>query len=278
MTDVSTGRIPRLVHDGYELVLDALSGAHLDRLYAAADRVHRKHADRARDYYAPRRRVLFGVQDLDPEFVEPVALPTVLPIVCSALGWNIYIYHSHLDRNESLPPDVPFPYNWHRDMQGVTYGMAVPLPLLSIKVCYFLTDISAVDSGGPLVIPGSHRDPLTEKPAGPEPPGAVPVLAPAGSALIVDSRLWHTVGANRSGVTRMSLFYAYAYRWIRPLEPSDLSEERLALLSPIQRQFLGAGTTPESFHLPADSEVPLRDLVKSSSWSTPEISAIQGTR
>ncbi|GAA4899724.1 phytanoyl-CoA dioxygenase family protein [Streptomyces coeruleoprunus] len=266
MTGTPEQHTPRLAEDGYEIIPDALSAEQVERLTEAAHRAHDRFRDRARDYYTPRRRVLFAVQELEPAFVEPMALPTTLPTVCEALGWNIFVYHSHLDRNETVPPEVDFPFNWHRDLQGVTYTLPQPLPLLSVKISYPLTDIGGVEDGGPLVLPGSHRVDVP-RPTGPRPPGSVPILAPAGSAIVIDSRVWHTVGANRSGNTRMTLFYAYAYRWMRPVEAFDLSEERLARVTPVQRQLLGAGATYEGFHLPeSDDEVPLRAIVENDDW------------
>ncbi|GAB2769681.1 phytanoyl-CoA dioxygenase family protein [Streptomyces daliensis] len=267
MTSTSTVRTPTLAEHGYEVIPGALSPPLLERLSEAAHRAHERFRDRARDYYTPRRRMLFAIQELEPAFLEPLALATTLPAVCGALGPNIFVYHSHLDRNESLPEEFEYPFNWHRDLQGITYTLPHPLPLLSVKVSYPLTDIAGAEGGGPLVIPGSHTGPSTDRPTGPRPPGSVPVLAPAGSAILIDSRLWHTVGANRSGHIRMTLFYAYAYRWIRPIEPYDLSPERLAGLTPVQRQLLGAGDRLEGFHLPEPDEVPLRSVAESGDWS-----------
>ncbi|GAU65946.1 hypothetical protein SSP35_02_03150 [Streptomyces sp. NBRC 110611] len=268
MPSTSTVQKPTLAEQGYEVIPDALSPEQVARLSEAADRAHERFRDRARDYYTPRRRMLFAIQELEPAFLEPLALPTTLPAVCQALGPNIFVYHSHLDRNESVPDDLEFPFNWHRDLQGITYTLPHPLPLLSVKVSYPLTDITGIEDGGPLVIPGTHTGPETTRPTGPEPPGAVPILAAAGSAILIDSRVWHTVGANRSGNIRMTLFYAYAYRWIRPIEPYDLTPERLAGLTPVQRQLLGAGDRLEAFHLPrSDDELPLRRIVESGDWS-----------
>lgn len=267
MTSTSTVRTPTLAQDGYEVIPDALSPEELQRLSDAAERAHERFRDRARDYYTPRRRMLFAIQELEPTFLEPMALATTLPAVCAALGPNIFVYHSHLDRNDTVPDEVEYPYNWHRDLQGITYTLPYPLPLLSVKISYPLTDIAGVEDGGPLVLPGTHTGPPTERPTGPRPPGSVPILAPAGSAVLIDSRVWHTVGANRSGNPRMTLFYAYAYRWIRPIEPYDLSPGRLAGLDPVRRQLLGAGDRLEGFHLPEPEELPLRSLLESGDWS-----------
>jgi ectoine hydroxylase-related dioxygenase (phytanoyl-CoA dioxygenase family) len=267
MFDAPVERVTELAEKGYTVVQDALSPEQVDRLSAAMDRALERHAGHTREEPAKGRSQLFGIPALDAELIEPLALLTTLPIVCTFLGWNIYMYHSHLDITRPLPPSEESTYQWHRDMQSTTYTLPPPLPLLSVKIGYFLTDVTSPDRGSPMVIPGSHLSNKVERAEdfAQEQPTADPVLAPAGSAMILDSRLWHSVGKNHSDVTRKVLYYAYAYRWIRPSDPLHLSEEQLAVLSPIQRQLLGAGTTVKGFHLPQDEDVPLRSVVQSGS-------------
>jgi ectoine hydroxylase-related dioxygenase (phytanoyl-CoA dioxygenase family) len=130
-------------------------------------------------------------------------------------------------------------------------------------VGFFLTDVMSPDRGGPVCVPGSHLGGELDLSTDPEAdiPEAKAILAPAGTAMIIDPRIWHAVGANRSPVTRKMLYFAYAYRWIRPVEPIDLSEERLNPLSPVHRQLLGAGSSGYHFHYPEESDVPLRDAL-----------------
>jgi hypothetical protein len=35
--------------------------------------------------------------------------------VWSLLGWNIHVYHSHLDVHPPLPARRPFRFEWHQD-------------------------------------------------------------------------------------------------------------------------------------------------------------------
>lgn len=259
-------RVSELAEKGYTVVPDALSAEQVERLTTAMDQALAQHAGRTREEPAKRRSQLYGIPALDPRLIEPLTLPATLPIICTFLGWNIHLHHSHLDLTRALPPGEESSYRWHRDMQSATYTLPPPLPLLSLKVGYFLTDATSPDRGSPLVIPGSHR---TDKVGRAEDfaqdqPTAVPVPAPAGSALILDARAWHTVGKNHSQVPRKMIYYAYTYRWIRPSEELCLSDEQLAALSPVARQLLGAGTSVQGFHFPRDEDVPLRALVRNS--------------
>ena len=86
----------------------------------------------------------------------------------------------------------------------------------------------------------------------------MPLLVRAGTAVVVDRRLWHARGDNRSDTTRRVLFYAYTHRWIRPRDDVGLDERQLASLDPIRRQLLGWGTSAIGHWIPTEEHVPLR--------------------
>lgn len=257
-------RVTEFLQQGYTVVPDALSAEQVGRYTAAMDRALERYPDRTREEPAKRRTQLYGIPGLDAALIEPLMLPTTMPIVCTFLGWNIHLHHSHADITRPLPAGEESSYRWHRDMQSTTYTLPPPLPLLSVKVGYFLTDVTAPDRGSVMVIPGSHRTDRVERAEdfAQDQPTAVPVLAPAGSALILDARTWHSVGKNHSTVARRMLYYAYTYRWIRPSEEVELSDDQLAALSPVERQLLGASTSVQGFHFPREEDVPLREVMR----------------
>jgi ectoine hydroxylase-related dioxygenase (phytanoyl-CoA dioxygenase family) len=259
-------RVREFVEQGYTVVPDALPAEQVARLSAAMDRALERHPERTRQEPAKRRSQLYGIPALDPAFLEPLLQPSTMPIVCTFLGWNIHLHHSHADLTRPLPPGEQSSYRWHRDMQSATYTLPPPLPLLSVKVGYFVTDVTSPDRGTVMVIPGSHRTDQLQRVEdfAQDQPTAVPVLAPAGSALLLDARTWHSVGKNFSPVARRMVYYAYTYRWIRPSEDVDLPADQLAALSPIERQLLGASTSMQGFHFPRAEDVPLRELVQAS--------------
>ncbi len=259
-------RVTEFVKQGYTVVPDALPAEQVARLSAAMDRALDRYPGRTREEPAKRRSQLYGIPALDPAFIEPLLQPTTMPIVCTFLGWNIHLHHSHADITRPLPAGEESSYRWHRDMQSTTYTLPPPLPLLSVKVGYFLTDVTSPDRGSVMVLPGSHRTDQLQRAEdfAQEQPTAVPVLAPAGSALLLDARTWHSVGKNFSAVARRMAYYAYTYRWIRPSEDVDLQADQLAALSPVERQLLGASTSMQGFHFPRAEDVPLRELVRAS--------------
>ena len=105
----------------------------------------------------------------------------------------------------------------------------------------FLDDFTA-ENGATLVIPGSHRlltdtgtEPLTELPP------TASVCAPAGTAMIMDGRLVHGTGANRSKALRRLIIMTFHKPFIRQQEQwgLTLNKEVYDNASPKLRQRLG---------------------------------------
>ena len=76
------------------------------------------------------------------------------------------------------------------------------------------------EGGGTWVVPGSHRDP--RNPRGPDDgidefkpiPGEMQASGPAGSVLIIDSRIWHSNAANPSDKPRVAIVVRYVPWWV----------------------------------------------------------------
>ena len=238
-----------LERDGFAVIPDALSAVEVDRLVAAVGRVRRREAPNG---HALHR---LGFVGLDEAFLELLDHPSAFPVVPAVLGWNIYMYHCHLDVHPPAP-DAPPQWRWHQDGGRQNVELAAPRPLLSLKIAWFLTDVPGAEHGALRVVRGSHtRDKL---PRDAEPAEAEPVLVERGTAVVLDRRLWHARGDNRSQSTRIALFYAYTHRWIRPRDELDLDPAVLHRLDPVKRQLLGVGTSTIGFWIPTDDDVPLR--------------------
>ncbi len=241
--------------DGFVVIPEALGRAEVRRLERAVDRVWEAEAGSR----GPLHRLAFA--GLDDAFLELVDHPACLPLVADVLGWNVYVYHCHLDIHPPEPVAEPR-WRWHQDGGRQNVELESPRPRLSVKVAFFLTDVPTPEHGALRVVPGSHRrDSLPQEC---EPPDAIPILVAAGSAVIFDRRLWHARGDNRSGRTRKALFFGYTHRWIRPRDDLGLEPGRLTGLTPLRRQLLGLrnghGSNGDSYWFPADEDVPLRTL------------------
>lgn len=243
---------------GYLIVENALDESMLQRLLAVVDRVDRR--ERAPDLQGKLMSVSNVIQE-DPALVELAGYPTTFPKVWGILGWNIYLYHSHLDvtppaDEESLTWQVA----WHQDSMRVNDEIETsPRPRLSLKIGFYLTDVSEPQRGNTLVVPGSHLQDELDCPADgvSNPAGAVPLCLRAGSAVLVDRRIWHSRSANTSELTRKVIWLGYSYRWLKPKDEMTVAH-LYPRLDPIQRQILGDGASANGVYDPRDEDVPLQ--------------------
>src|SRR6476661_6215380 len=225
---------------GLLTVENALSAEQVKSLTAAADRLYGEKVAAGHD---PTKALFYpDFIRQDPLFVGLVDYPKILPKVWGILGWNIYLYHAHLivtPPSGRAKDDKTF--GWHQDSGHVNKDIETsPRPRLSLKVAYFLSDVSAPDRGNFWVVPNSHLSDEMPLPAGGvgQPPGARPVLARPGTAVFFDRRLWHAASPNCSDVTRKVLFYGYGYRWLRTKDDMTV-QELWPECDPIRRQLLG---------------------------------------
>ncbi|SDO24167.1 Ectoine hydroxylase-related dioxygenase, phytanoyl-CoA dioxygenase (PhyH) family [Paenibacillus sp. yr247] len=194
-------------------------------------------------------------------FLDLVDYEKVLPKVWGILGWNIYLYHAHMivTPPTGLQKDDKT-LGWHQDSGRMNVEMeSDPRPRMSLKVAYFLSDLSEQGRGNFWIVPNSHLQNTIERPEGGygQPVGAIPVCVKPGTAVIFDRRLWHSASPNWSDITRKVLFYGYGYRWIRTKD--DMTVQDLWDQSePVRRQLLGAGINCNGYYSPTAEEVPLR--------------------
>lgn len=258
---------------GYLLLRGVLTEEHRRRLEEEVDLVY------ARERAAGRTRRdgslhLLGFLTRHDLFADLLTHPTTFPYVWGLAGWNIYSHHSHLDVTPSQPePSAPY-WGWHQDGYRQNSDPeppdGSPRPMLSLKVAYVLSDLSAPGRGATKIIPGSQLRNTLPRPAGgprhqPDPDGAMEIIANPGDAFVFDRRLWHSRSSNRSRITRKMLFIGYTYRWIRPLDqmPVDRGGAWWARRTPVQRQLLGeAGHTANYWGVDwdgyVDEDIPLR--------------------
>jgi ectoine hydroxylase len=254
----------RFERDGYLIVEGALGTAHIDRLVEAVDRVWAAYRDTPPVAGAEALHLLAFV-GRDPLFLELLDHEPILRLIVDLLGWNIFMYHCHLDVHPAAGETRPT-WMWHQDGGVQNRDLEThPQPRMSVKVAYFLSDVSEPGRGNFSVLPGSHLRDAIERPANDDndAAGAVPVLAPLGTAVIFDRRLWHMRGPNRSSIARKALFFAYTYRWVRPRDDIRIPPELFGTITPVRAQLLGAGTSAIGHWMPEQDDAPLR------AWSEP---------
>jgi ectoine hydroxylase-related dioxygenase (phytanoyl-CoA dioxygenase family) len=98
---------------------------------------------------------------------------------------------------------------------------AVPQFPIGLNILWFLDDVSEAN-GGTRVMPGSHKGGIA--PADPyDIEGTVAAQGPAGTALLLDSRVWHSVGHNVTDASRHLLVTYFNRAFMRAQENYFLS-------------------------------------------------------
>jgi ectoine hydroxylase-related dioxygenase (phytanoyl-CoA dioxygenase family) len=217
-------------------VLDAATIATVhDELYRAAtsDRARGREQKFGLDYdHDDTNQRVWNVLSRNPVFVDLAEHPAALRLVRATVGWPALL--GNLSANITGPgggemvlhaDQIFVPEPWPADPQGV-------------NVAWCVDDFTA-DNGATCVVPGSHL--LNRLPQPDEPIEAVPLVAPAGTMVVFESRLWHRTGFNRTaGERRAGIFGWYTrpiYRtqenWFLALDPSIrqfASDDLLVLL------------------------------------------------
>jgi ectoine hydroxylase len=92
---------------------------------------------------------------------------------------------------------MPFRFEWHQDGGRQNREIeTTPRPRLSVKLAYWLSDVSQPGRGNLKVVPGSHvvnwiDGPPRRDVEWPDPDGAIEVIAEPGDATFFDRRIWH---------------------------------------------------------------------------------------
>lgn len=215
-----------------------------------------------------------------PELAPLVDHPSVLGPVWSLLGWNVHVYHSHIDVHPTVPVDKPFRFEWHQDGGRQNRELETdPRPRLSVKAVYWLSDVSRPGRGNLKVVPGSHLTNRIDGPPDrstpwPDPRGAVEVMAEPGDVVLFDRRIWHARSDNHSGVTRKAVFFGYTYRWVRG---RDLVPEDRAEFTAVQRQLLGLLDRTDGDHAWGHdaAEVPLHVVLREAGLLDPAVAVLR---
>ena len=163
-------------------------------------------------------RILNLLED-DPAFLELMLWPALQPYVHALLNPAPH-YHA----SDAIVEDARDYRNrvggWHRDGADNGYRqLGHEIPLLQLKVGYYLSDMTQPWRGNLTVVPGSHlsRAELTPEQANRREffPGAVQVCAPAGTAILFHNAIWHTAAPYAEGAPgRTMLYYAYEHPWM----------------------------------------------------------------
>lgn len=232
--------------DGYLIIPGVLTESEID-LCRTAILAARDRAAATGDLSKTGALHLLSVVTHVPELAFLIDHPRTLSYIWSMLGWNVHIYHSHVDVHPTIHEQQPDRWHWHQDGGRQNRELETdPRPRMSVKLAYWLSDVSETGRGNFTVLPGSHTTnwlpgPPTRGTPWPAPQGAVQITANPGDVVVFDRRLWHARSDNYSDHTRVAAFFGYTYRWIAGRDDvADLpNRAEWAGFNPVQRQLLG---------------------------------------
>ncbi len=160
---------------------------------------------------------IFYILGDDPLFLEMMTYAPLMPYIYAFLNEKP---HHHASDYIIEHPQTGRGMGWHLDGHDNGYrNLRNPIPLLQLKVGYFLSDMTEPGRGNLCIIPGSHKTAL--------PPdandlqntdlfeGAIQVCVPAGSMVMFHNALWHSGGPwTQTTGARKLLYYAYEHPWM----------------------------------------------------------------
>ena len=218
--------------NGYLVLENFLKPDHVARLQAALDRaILRRRKQLEADPSLARitqnngkksTRILYILDD-DPAFLELLDWAPLMPYVKALI--NAKAHHCASDAIVDHGSDLMSRTGgWHIDghQHGYRY-LGYPIPLLQLKVGYYLSDMTRPGNANLAIVPGSHRAKCEPDPEDMKRrelfPGAIEVCAPAGSAILFHNAIWHTAAPLASPQHHRSmLYFAYEHDWMMGCE------------------------------------------------------------
>ena len=167
-----------------------------------------------------------------PEFAPYLGDERLLGVARAIFGEHVRIAQTEFKTQAPNRTDLDwrgFHSDWPHDLtdRDLAGRVAQPFPdaTMQLSVLWMLSPFGPA-TGGTWVVPRSHRDPLNPRmhqtPEGLQERidqfkpirGEVQVVGPAGSALVMDSRIWHSTAANPSPEPRVAIITRYCPWWL----------------------------------------------------------------
>jgi hypothetical protein len=217
---------------GYLVIPGALSPEEVEACLEAAKRVHSP-------YPEGKWRQLGATYEQEPAFEALIDHPSVISKVRALLGDYFILQSSWCTKSpkgfggQGLHQDGSGMYEFRR--------LAVPTPLVQLRIGYFLTDQSEENMGNIVVIPGSHNASAVP-PAGIKPeqiPTRHVVTGKPGDALLFHQGVFHCGVQNEMDHDRYIIHMVYSPPWLIPSDRLRNDPAFLERTTPMRRALLG---------------------------------------
>ena len=225
-------RLLRLKLDGWCVVDDVIPANEVE---AVRESVAASTLEHQRDDAPAQIGHRTGLINYNQSFAPYLVTPHFLELIEAALGSPVRVSFTSAMINYSgnmrgtLHADWPF--NQHN-----AGHIAAPYPdiVAHLTTLWMLSPYTA-ENGATIIVPGSHRmetNPSAETCSHDENrpyPTEIQVSGDAGSVLVMDSRMWHAAGANRTDEARVAMAIRFAPWWLNlnGLRPGSGERARL---------------------------------------------------
>ncbi len=197
-----------LERDGFAVIERVLSSDQCGELRATLDRLEAEDIASGRGwiYDDGSNQRVWALLNRSEEFVPLATNPSVLEVVGHLLEKPFLLSYLHSNttgpggKRQALHLDQSYMHN------PLNYAVSVN--------AVWAIDPFTEENGATCFVRGSHK--LERHPINDEPEAErTPAVAPEGSLLFIDGRVWHHAGANRSSVRRRAIFAYYSRYWVR---------------------------------------------------------------
>jgi hypothetical protein len=225
-------RIRNLELEGYAVLPGHLDGSLLSRLREAAERIPLR-----RSNYTDTHWYAHDLQwRADPAVLEMAASARTLDFLDELFADDVVCLGVSFSRSEPGYPGMALHTDSHPYGSNL-HGARGTSPVLVRVLCY-LDDLTP-DRSPMRVVPYSHlsmhRDAMPYRRYR-EHPEETTVTCRAGDAIVINHRVFHGVGPNRTGTARRAFAASYRPAWARPAQPlPEHSREQLERVGPAVR-------------------------------------------
>ena len=221
----------RLKLDGW-CVLDSIIPA--DQVSAIRESIIATTAKHRNPNAPPHIGHVSGIINHDQSIAPYLADERLMTLLKAVLGAHVRISMTTGTINESGNSRGDWHADWPFNQRNAGHFPA-PYPdiVAHITTIWMLVPFT-VESGGTLVISGSHRmdnNPTGDNGVDPTAPYSTEInaIGAAGSVLVMDSRLWHATAPNTTSDPRVAIVIRYAPWWLdlKPLMPDSVERDLL---------------------------------------------------
>lgn len=223
---------------GYLVIRGALTPAEVEGCLEAAKRIHAPHPP-------GEWRQIGAAYEQEAAFEPLIDHPSVLPKARALLGDRFILQSSWCTKSpqgfggQGLHQDGSSVYEFRR--------LALPTPLVQLRIGFFLTDQSQENMGNIVVIPGSHN--ARERPPKGVAERQIPIrhviTGRPGDALLFHQGIFHCGTRNEREWDRYIMHVVYAPPWLLPSDRTRNDPVLLARTTPLRRALLGEWSRPE---------------------------------